>query len=38
MREIYTCPAHGAVAYGAQSVTVAEWVEMNLPRFMTQVA
>lgn len=38
LREVYTCPSHGAVSYGAQNVTVAEWVEMDLPRFLAQAA
>lgn len=38
MREIYTCPAHGAVAYGVQNVTVQEWNELNLGRVLAVVA
>ena len=37
MREIYTCPDHGAVAYGASNVTVQEWNELGLARQMKQV-
>jgi hypothetical protein len=37
MRETYTCPDHGAVAYGAQTLTVAEWVESALPRTVAPI-
>lgn len=38
MREIYTCPDHGAVSYGVQDVTVQEWNDLDLPRFLTPLA
>jgi hypothetical protein len=38
MREIYTCPDHGAIAYGAQNVTVQEWNELSLARFVRHAA
>lgn len=37
MREIYTCPDHGAVAYGVSNVSVQEWNELRLGKFMAQV-
>lgn len=37
MREIYTCPAHGAVAYGVQSVTVEEWNALSRGRILAAI-
>ena len=37
MREIYTCPDHGAVAYGVTNVTVQEWNDMRLAYHMKQL-
>lgn len=36
MREIYTCPDHGALGYGVRDVTVQEWNQLSLPRFVAQ--
>ena len=38
MREIYTCPDHGAVGYGVRDVTVTEWTQMALGKFVNQPA
>ncbi|HEX9817095.1 MAG TPA: hypothetical protein VGB18_08955 [Candidatus Thermoplasmatota archaeon] len=36
MREIYTCPDHGALGYGVRDVTVQEWNQLSLPKFVAQ--
>lgn len=36
MREIYTCPDHGALGYGVRDVTVQEWNQLALPTFVAQ--
>jgi hypothetical protein len=36
MREIYTCPDHGALGYGVRDVTVQEWNQLSLPKLVAQ--
>jgi hypothetical protein len=38
MREIYTCPDHGALGYGVRDVTVQEWNQLSLPKLVAQAA